>query len=196
MTERARRFAAFGQDLHADGGGRQHEPRRRHERDRQGQPVQVTDAGQQGGAHTDLERAQTENVAAQIPQPRRLHLEADDEQKHHHAQFGDMQDRARIGEKAETPRADGEAGREVAEHRSQAEAAENRHRDDPGGQHHDHLDQIAPMRLNRHQYLRSSKFHRYGLAALRATPLQSERKSPKNYAYLPSGSGLGTTWPI
>ena len=37
----------------------------------------------------------------QAPQPRGLHLQPDDEQEHHDAEFGDVQDRLGIGEDAQ-----------------------------------------------------------------------------------------------
>ena len=85
----------------------------------------------------DLGEAEAEDVAAHRPEPRGLHLEADDEEEHHDAELGDVQDRLRIVEEPEAERADREARREVAEHRAEAEPLEERHRDDRRGEQHD-----------------------------------------------------------
>ena len=61
-------------------------------------PASTPDAGQQRAADHDLRDAEPEDLAPQAPQPRRLHLEPDDEQEHHDAELGDVQDRLRIGE--------------------------------------------------------------------------------------------------
>ena len=47
-----------------------------------------------------LRGAQPEDLAPQVPQPRRPHLQPDHEQEHHDAELGDMQDRLRVGEQA------------------------------------------------------------------------------------------------
>ena len=59
---------------------------------------------------TDLRRAQAEDVLAQAPQPGGPHLQADDEQEHHHAQLGDVQDGLRLTDQAYAPRPHREAG--------------------------------------------------------------------------------------
>ena len=61
---------------------------------------------EQRAAYDHLRGAQPENLVPQAPQPRRLHFQADDEQEHHDAEFGHVQDGLRIGEEAEAERAD------------------------------------------------------------------------------------------
>ena len=52
-------------------------------------------------------------LLAQSPQPGWLHFEADEKQKHHNAEFRDMQNRLRVGEEFEAKRAYHETGREI-----------------------------------------------------------------------------------
>ena len=61
-------------------------------------PRQYADQRQQRAADDDLRGTQPEDLAAQAPQPRGLHLQPDDEQEHHHAELGDVQDGLRVGE--------------------------------------------------------------------------------------------------
>jgi hypothetical protein len=61
---------------------------------------------QERSRQTDLGRAEPEDRAAKTPQSRGLHFQADDEEEHHHAEFGDMQDRFGIGEQPEPEWAD------------------------------------------------------------------------------------------
>ncbi|MCY1522952.1 hypothetical protein D9M68_578320 [compost metagenome] len=104
---RAGGLAPFGENLHDDRGGRQHKPHRRHEGRWSGQPGQQADARQERPAGDHLRDAQAEDLATQLPQPGRLHFQANDEKKHHYAQFGDVQDGLGIGKKPHAERADG-----------------------------------------------------------------------------------------
>jgi hypothetical protein len=69
------------------------------------------DGGEEAGADQNLGDAEAEDLAAQVPQARRLHLEADDEEQHHDAELGDLEDRGRIGEEADAERPDDQARR-------------------------------------------------------------------------------------
>ena len=100
-------------------------------------------AGQQQGAKPDLHCAEPEDLAPQAPQPRRLHFEADDEEEHHDAEFGDVQDCLRVVKDGEAERADDEAGGEIAEDGAEAHPPEDRHRDDARRQQRHHLNQFA-----------------------------------------------------
>ena len=91
-----------------------------------------------------------EDFAPQAPQPRGLHLQPDDEQEHHDAKFGDVQDGLGFGENAQAERADDKAGGEIAEDRAEAQPLEDRHRHDAGRQQRHHLNQIAARSLCRH----------------------------------------------
>ncbi|MNN43193.1 hypothetical protein D3C81_1574180 [compost metagenome] len=84
--------AAFAEYLHDDGGRGQYK-------------AGTADKGHlpwkaEGDANTckqyrtqyNLHAAQAENLSAQAPQVRRFHFQADDEQEHHDAQFGHMDD--------------------------------------------------------------------------------------------------------
>ena len=51
---------------------------------------QMRQPGKQHAGDQHLRSAEPENLAPQAPQPRRLDLEADDEQQEDDAEFGDM----------------------------------------------------------------------------------------------------------
>ncbi len=123
-------IAPLVEHLDDDGGGRQHKSHGGNEGDQGAQPSGNADEGQQRAAHGDLGSAQPENLPAQAPEPGRLHLQADDEQEHHHAQLGDMQNGLRIGEQAKAIGPDQQPAGQVAEHGAQTQAAEDRNRDD------------------------------------------------------------------
>ena len=93
LAARQRDVAALGQHLHDDRRRGQHEAGGADEGGHQRQSQQHRHAGQQRRANGDLQRAQPEDLAAQTPQVRRPHFQPDHEQEHHHAEFGDMQDR-------------------------------------------------------------------------------------------------------
>jgi hypothetical protein len=88
--------------------------------------------GSPRGEH--LRGAHAEDGAAQLPQPLRLELQADEEEEQHHAELGKVQHRVRIGDEAEAPGSDRHAGGEIAEHRAEADALEDRHGDHAGGE--------------------------------------------------------------
>ena len=115
-----------------------------------GKPPTMPTHGQEQGADADLQRAEPENLAPQAPQPRRLHLEADDEEEHHDAEFGDVQDRLGVVKDGEPERADDQAGGEIAQDRAEPEPPEDRHRDDARRQQRHHLDEFAARSLCRH----------------------------------------------
>jgi len=54
-----------------------------------------------------------------------------------------VQDGLRIAEEAQPERADGQARRQVAQHRAQAQALEEGHGDDASGQQHDDFDEFG-----------------------------------------------------
>ena len=61
------------------------------------------------------------------------------------------EDRCRVAEQPQPERADGDAGGEVAEHRAEAEALEDRHGDDAGAEQGDGRDQVNAVRFDRHR---------------------------------------------
>ena len=129
LPTRAGNIATLVQHLHDDRGRSQHEARRADETHLPRKAVQQANAGQQNGAHHHLQTAKAENLTAQPPQMRGLHFQADDEQKHHHAKFGDMNDGVRIGNQFQAKRANGKSGGEIAQHRPQPQTLEQRHGD-------------------------------------------------------------------
>jgi hypothetical protein len=60
-----------------------------------GKPAAMPTNDKQHDARNNLRSAQSKNLFAQRPEFRGPHFEADDEQEHHHAEFGDVQDRSR-----------------------------------------------------------------------------------------------------
>ena len=118
-----------------------------------GKPARETDKRQQRPAGRDLGDAHAENIPPQAPQPRRLHLQPDHEQEHHHAEFGDVQNGLRVRGQPQPERADDEAGGEIAEHGTEAGALEQRNRDHGGAQERDHVRQIGTLFRRRHRAL-------------------------------------------
>jgi hypothetical protein len=76
---------------------------------------------EQGGAHPPAARRGPAD-GAHAPQHRRLQLQADQEQHHHHAELRVVLDRdALLGSHQAEDRADHDAGHQIAEHGTQAE---------------------------------------------------------------------------
>ena len=80
----------------------------------------------------DLRAAQAENGPAQRPQPRGLELEPDQEQEQHHAELRDMQGGLDIADHGKPRRSDQHPRGEIAQHRAQLEALEERHQQHGG----------------------------------------------------------------
>ncbi len=72
------------------------------------------------------------------PKPRRLQLEADDEQQEDDAELGDVQDFLAVGDQPRR-RADGDAGGEIAENGAEADALEQRRRDHGAAEQQQHF---------------------------------------------------------
>ena len=175
LTLRGCDVAALLEDLHHDGGRREHEAHGGEERHHRGKSEQDADAGDQRAAGGDLRHAEPEDLPSQAPQPRRLHLESDDEQEHHHAEFGDMQDRLRVGEQPQPERADHEPGRQVAQHRPETRPLEQRNGDDRRAQQRDDMHQIGSLLRCRHlRPARSSTRFRPGCVGLSKDPVHSQ----------------------
>ena len=109
----------------------------------QSTPASMRGAGQRGGDAGHLRAAPAEDRPAQRPQALRFEFEADHEQQQHHAEFGEVQDVLDLADQAQAPRADGDAGQQVAEHGAEAEALGDRHRDHRGGQVDQRVEQQA-----------------------------------------------------
>ena len=82
-------------------------------------PTPVSSAPQMA----DLDDAEPEDLLAQAHSLARLHLEPDDEQEQHHAEFGDVQDRLGIGDQPQAERTDRQPGGEIAQHRAETRRA-------------------------------------------------------------------------
>jgi hypothetical protein len=137
LTRGRGELAFFLEQLHDDGRRRQDEARTRDERRRDGKARGDADARQQQRAEDDLQNAEPEDLRPQAPEPRRPHLEADDEQEQHDAELGDVQDRFRVRDQPHAEGPDDEPGREIAEHGAQAEPPKQRHRQHGGRQQRD-----------------------------------------------------------
>ena len=79
----------------------------------------------------NLAPAEPGELAAHRPQPPRLEFEADDEQHHHHAEFGENLERLDIDPQGGEQGRDRHPREQIAEHRAETEAARQRHRHHP-----------------------------------------------------------------
>ena len=91
------------------------------------EPGEERRARDRGGGDDDLERAEPEDVAAQLDEPARIELEADEEQEQHHAELGDVEDGLGVAREREPVRTRRSPRDEVAEDGAQAEARRERH---------------------------------------------------------------------
>ena len=142
LATRRGQFLPLAQHLHDDGGGGEHEAGGADEGHFPRRPEQGADDGEQDGADDDLQAAQAEDLPTQAPQVRGLHLQTDDEQEHHHPEFGNVDDGVRVGDQGQAVGADGQAGGQIAEHRAQAQSLEEGHGHDGGAQQGDDLDEV------------------------------------------------------
>ncbi len=110
-----------------------------------GEAERQADGGQRNGGGDELDRAEPEDRRAHGPQPHRAQLEPDHEQQHHDAELGEMEDVLDVVDRideADAERADHDAGREIAEHRAEAQEAAERRGNGGGGQKHRHLNEF------------------------------------------------------
>jgi hypothetical protein len=113
------------------GHGESHASDQRHLEGQAERPAERRHGGE-GGGH--LHRAHAEDRAAHLPQLPRLEIQSDEEEQQHDAKFREAADRLGVRHELRSPRADGHAGGEKAEHRAQTEAREQRHCDHAGGE--------------------------------------------------------------
>ena len=110
------------------------------------QPEENADGGKRERRGGKLGEPEPEDRRAHGPEPHGAELEPDDEQQHHHAELGEVQDAfdvVKLVERPEEIRADDDAGGEVAEHGAHAQDATERRGNSGGGQKHRHLDQFS-----------------------------------------------------
>lgn len=121
-------FLALGEDLQAEGGGRQRQAQAEHHRavHRLVEADQGHSADHQAGQQ-HLQQADAEHRLAHHPQAPRRQLQADDEQQQYHAHLGDLRDAFRVVHQAQHAGTDQHAGQQVAEHRAQLQALGQRH---------------------------------------------------------------------
>ena len=110
------------------------------------------DAGQHRARDDHLQRAEPEDLLPEAPEPLRLHLEPDDEEEHHDAELGRVEDGLGIAHEPQHRRPDQDAAREVAQHRAEPQPLEDRHGDDPCPKQRHHREKIKTRRcrLARH----------------------------------------------
>ena len=89
-------FMALAEDGHDDGGRSEDKPGGADEGNLPGKAVEDADGGQQHRRQHHLHAAEAENLAAQMPEVRGLHFQPDDEEKNHHPELGDVQNRGGI----------------------------------------------------------------------------------------------------
>ena len=106
----------------------------------------------------DLGAAEAEDGRAHGPQALGAQLQADQEQQQHHAELGEVQDRAHLVDgvdEAEAERTDQHADEQVAQHVADAQQLGERRRHHGGGQEQRHLRQghvghaLCPAALSR-----------------------------------------------
>ena len=98
------------------------------------EPERVRDEGHDDAGDDHLCAAQSEHRMAQRPKSRGLELEADEEQQQHDAELGKAQRCLCVWHHAEAPRTDERPCREIAQHGSQLQPAEQRHDEHRGGE--------------------------------------------------------------
>ena len=134
---------ALGQHRQHDRGGGHRKARAEHDRARPADADRMGESRQRRAADHHLRRAEAEHRAPHHPQPLRPHLQADQEQQHHHAKAGDGGDRFDVGDQPQPRRTDDDAGEQIAEHAAEAGAPCQRHGDRGGGEQDDESGQHA-----------------------------------------------------
>ena len=140
----------------------QHDSGRRHGQDQAGGqcglPAEAHGqraAAQRQRGDDNLQPAQPDDGAAQLPQLRGLQFEADEEQHDDNAEFGEVHDmRALLADEAEQRRADDHARHQIAQHRTEPETGCHRSGNDGGGK----IDEGAEEKILRvHRLIPSAK---------------------------------------
>jgi hypothetical protein len=121
-----------------------------------GNPVATPTAVEQHRAGRDLNHTQPADLFAQRPQPRRAHLQADDEEEHDDAELGDLQERLRMGDDAQSIGTDPDPGGEIAEHGAESEPLEKRRRDDCRRKERDDRQQVDTLMFGSHEPIAAS----------------------------------------
>lgn len=136
------------EQLHDDGGGREHEPHGPDGGDRQGDPRRQRGQRQQHTTGDHLRGAQPEDLPPQRPQFGGAHLQPDDEQKQHHAQFRGVQQGFGIVDQPDAEGAHRQPTGQVAQHGTQAEPPEQGHGDGGRAQQNNGLYQAKSGRVH------------------------------------------------
>ena len=127
------KLAFLGENLQHEGGRGHRQSEADDQRRGEVQAERQRNEPHQGACNENLRGTESEYRAVQDPQPRRLQFEADDEKEKHDAEFREMQDVVDGGDELQPPRTDDDARSQVAEHRAELEASEQRHGNDRGG---------------------------------------------------------------
>jgi hypothetical protein len=136
-----------GQDeAHRADGGR--DPR---------QPGQRARRREQHAAAEHLHDAEAEDLAAQRPQLGWADLQPDDEQEQHHPELGQVQQRLGIAHHGRSVGPERQAGRQVPQHRTEPQLAEERHRERAGPEQREHLREPEARGFGSHWNRRDAK---------------------------------------
>ena len=122
----------LGQGLQHDGGGRQRGQQPQDQRHLPAQPEPDQGGGDQRCGQGDLQAAKAKQAVAHLPQGAGLQLQPDQEQHHHHAEFGEVLQVGGFapGEAEQGPQH--QAGGQVAQHRAQPQPHRQRHNQHSG----------------------------------------------------------------
>ena len=101
---------------------------------RQSTPARHRAEREQQRRAEQLRAAPAEDGLAERPEPLRLELEADQEEHQDDAELGELEHVLRAGDELQSPRADQDAGAQVADDRAEAEEPGHRHRQHGGGE--------------------------------------------------------------
>ena len=93
-----------------------------------------SDGGDGCGGDDDLQAAEPDDVAAEGAEDGRLDLQADEEEHHHDAELGEVEDLVGGAGQIEELGADEDAGREVAQDRAESEPLGERDAEGGGGE--------------------------------------------------------------
>jgi hypothetical protein len=113
--------AAFGERLQRERRGRERKRHAGNQRDAHVEAAGERRSGDHGDRAEHLGKPEHEEARAHVPEPVRLELEADQEEQEHDAELGEGIDRLGLADELQAPGADGDAGKEIARHRAQAQ---------------------------------------------------------------------------
>ena len=118
---------AFHERRENQSGGGHRQTETRDEGRLPGEPERQRQGGEHRAGRQHLCAAETEYRPAQHPQAARLQLQPDEEKQQHHPELGELQRGLDLPDHPEAEGTDQHAGAEIAEHRAELQALEERH---------------------------------------------------------------------